>query len=220
MSVFFQRENSSRMTRRGSRNFVILLLLTLHFTKSSSFCPQYCGCNDTSLSVRCHSSSNLRVVPIFLNPQIKSLSLSHNQIKDITLSLQFYQELVHLDISGNQLVSLGKGNFESLRALETLNSSYNQVKVLESGVFQGLSTLTHLDVSGNQVERLEKDIFSSLRNIKEIVLDRNRLEFIDWDLFKGLTKLERISVQYNFIQVSECDLKDFFVMSHFLKTNV
>jgi Leucine-rich repeat (LRR) protein len=178
------------------------LLLTLHFTTSSSFCPQYCGCNDTSLSVQCHSSSNLRVVPIFLNPHIKSLSLSHNQIKDITLSLQFYQELQHLDISSNELSSLGKGNFESLRALLSLNVSYNQVKSLESGSFQGLGSLLRLDLSGNQVEKVEPEVFWSLRNVLEIILDRNRLEFLDWDLFRGLDKLVRISAQYNFIQVN------------------
>ncbi|CAL8126980.1 unnamed protein product [Orchesella dallaii] len=183
--------------------FLFLLVFSWNLSSTSSFCPPYCSCDDIALSVDCHSASNLRVVPIFLNPQIKFLSLSKNQIKDITMSLQFYSELQVLDISHNKLESLGKTNFESLKSLHLLNVSYNSIKALESGVFIGLAHIRVVDLSGNQLDRVEREIFWSLSSIKEIILDRNRLEFLDWDLFRGLDTLERISAKFNFIQVIE-----------------
>lgn len=183
--------------------FLFFLVFSWNLSSTSSFCPPSCSCDDIALSVDCHSASNLKVVPIFLNPQIRFLSLSKNQIKDITMSLQFYSELHVLDISHNKLESLGKTNFESLKSLHLLNVSYNSIKTLENGVFTGLTHLKIVDLSGNQLDRVEREIFSSLAHIKEIILDRNRLEFLDWDLFRGLDTLERISAKFNFIQVIE-----------------
>lgn len=182
---------------------LFFLVCSWNLSSTSSFCPPYCSCDDIALSVDCHSASNLRVVPIFLNPQIKFLSLSRNQIKDITMSLQFYNELQVLDISHNKLETLGRTNFESLKSLHLLNVSYNSIKSLDNGVFTGLSHMKVVDLSGNQLERIEREIFWSLGTIKEIILDRNRLEFLDWEMFHGLDTLERISAQFNFIQVIE-----------------
>lgn len=182
---------------------LFLLVFSWNLSSTSSFCPPYCSCDDVALSVDCHSASNLRVVPIFLNPQIKFLSLSKNQIKDITMSLQFYSELQVLDISHNKLESLGKTNFESQRSLHLLNVSYNMIKSLETGVFTGLTHMRVVDLTGNQLDRLDKEVLWSLPHIKQVILDRNRLEFLDWDWFQGLDSLERISAKFNFIQVIE-----------------
>jgi Leucine-rich repeat (LRR) protein len=193
------------MTRQPTslKGLLFLLILGLHASSTSSFCPQYCHCDDIALSVNCQSGSNLRVVPIFLNPQIKYLSLAQNQIKDITLSFQFYAELQFLDLSLNQLDSLGKTNFDAQKNLKVLNVSFNSLKVLETEVFTGLTGVEVLDLTGNQIDRVEREIFWKLGQIKEIILDRNRLEFLDWDLFRGLDTLVRLSVQFNFIGVIE-----------------
>lgn len=182
---------------------LFLLVVSWNLSSTCSFCPPYCFCDDVELAVDCYSSNNLQVVPIFLNPQIKFLSLSNSQIKDITMSLQFYSELQVLDISHNMLESLGNANFEYLKNLQLLNVSCNSVKTLENDVFKGLTSVSVLDLSRNLLERIDRQVFTNLSQIKEVLLDRNRLEFLDWDLFLGLKSLERISVTFNFIQQIE-----------------
>ena len=50
--------------------------------QASAFCPSQCQCNDHALEANC-VSARLDVVPILLNPALRSLKLAHNRISTI-----------------------------------------------------------------------------------------------------------------------------------------
>lgn len=191
--------------RNQQQNFIWttwFLLIICNTPLTSSFCPPSCSCNDVTLAVDCHQETgNLDMVPIFLNPQTKFLSLAKNQISEIAMSFQFYSELQFLDFSENKIENIGQNNFENLKNLRVLNASYNSIKELYEDVFLGLGQLQVLDLSVNQIEKVERKVLAQLRNLKELTLDRNRLDSLDWDVFQGLEKLEKLSAKFNFLRV-------------------
>src|ERR1700744_6023386 len=75
-----------------------------------ALCPMRCNCSDERLTVFCNNSL-LDVVPITLNPELKELYLSHNEIKSIFSSVTVYRDLQVLDLTHNSMTSLGKKNF-------------------------------------------------------------------------------------------------------------
>ena len=89
----------------------------LSYYKYSDFEPyvhrSVCGLRNNSKS----NESGLDVVPITSNPQNRRLTLKNNNIKSIVASLTFYRELEALDLSQNNLSSIGRRNFVSQLAL-------------------------------------------------------------------------------------------------------
>jgi hypothetical protein len=53
--------------------------------------------------VTCPSASQLDVIPITLNPMIRTLVLQGNRIRTVDASFQFYGQLLAVDFSNNQV---------------------------------------------------------------------------------------------------------------------
>ena len=223
----FKRLNSSRLMKVSvgrnclpqvnvMLNCTLILIQVLCYVKSSSaFCPNACQCDDVSLYITC-ANSGLDVVPILMNPRTISLNLSCNRIKTIISSFAFYHELKILNISHNEINSLGEGNFvaqialgelnirnnsltevpqnafEGLSSLHTLDLSYNNLQTIHYYAFAHVPKLMLLNISGNDLEVLPDDILLRQKNLKSLDLSHNRIVNIRSALFQSLSSLRNL----------------------------
>lgn len=142
------------------RNILLIALLFLQHT--ASFCPSKCQCNgEHNLRVSC-INAGFEVVPIQLNPDVKYINLTLNQIADVHFTLAFYTQLEVLDLSRNKIESLGSRNFDSQQQLRTVNLSRNALTVLPKDAFRGLRNLLLLDLSFNQIARIHQSAMLDL----------------------------------------------------------
>lgn len=142
--------------------------------------------------------SNLEVVPIQLNPEIKTLKLNNNKIASVHLTFIFYTNLVELDLSENKIKSLGSKNFEFQINLIKLNVSRNSIRDLHRDSFKGLNNLAVLDLSENQIEEInDRMSFKDLHSLRELDLSRNNIYVIETGVFDYLIDLRRLILSEN-----------------------
>lgn len=189
----------------GERNqpfgllLLLLLLLWTTATGSNAFCPTQCQCNDHALEADC-AGSRLDVVPILLNPALRSMRLAHNRIATIQQTLDFYADLELLDLSHNALDRLGQRQLASQKVLRVLNVSYNNIGHLESHGFLGLAQLQVLDLRHNQLTAIEDSSFSELEQLVELDLSGNRIQRLSDQCFAALTRLRSLNLRGNRLQ--------------------
>ena len=164
-----------------------------------AFCPSLCLCNDDTLETNC-VSARLDVVPILLNPALRTLQLAHNRITTIRQSLGFYTDLEELDLSHNIISSLGQRNMESQGKLRLLNVSRNSVVELEGQAFVGLVSLQVLDLSHNQLTYLDDRSLQHLHALTDLDLSSNRIERLSDKCFASLHQLRRLRLDSNRLQ--------------------
>uniref|UniRef100_S4RV20 LRRNT domain-containing protein n=1 Tax=Petromyzon marinus TaxID=7757 RepID=S4RV20_PETMA len=80
-------------------------------------------------------------------------------------------------LNNNQITKLDPGVFDSLRALELLNTYYYEFTCF-SWVFNSLTQLTHLDLGGNQLKALAEGMFDRLGNLQWLGLHVNQLKSV------------------------------------------
>lgn len=179
----------------GLHSVSLLLLVTL-LSPVGAFCPRDCVCDDQRLRSEC-VRTDLDVIPILMNPGTLELDLSHNRIKTILEGLTFYNELEYLDLSHNEVVTLGSQNFASQRSLHTLIISNNKVSRILSRAFLGLSKLTTLDLSDNYIETVENNAFGSLGKLRSLDLSNNRIKNLTVNTFMKLRGLRVLNLCKN-----------------------
>lgn len=90
-------------------------------SQSESFCPFRCFCNDQSLSANCTQVPSISIVPMTLNPLLKSLTLNQVPIYELSNSLSIYRQLEYLDLNFNQLKQIKYENFNFKPAPSSLS---------------------------------------------------------------------------------------------------
>lgn len=165
-------------------------------TEASVSCPVTCTCDDTKLTNNC-TSANLQLIPITFNPKLRVLHLSDNHIKGIKQALGVYHNLVYVDLSHNQLVSVELDNFKSQRSLEVLLLNGNVISSLQNETFKGLSSLQVLQLNINRLERIESGVFSPLVKLQTLDLSANIISFLSEDAFASLTNLKTLLLRNN-----------------------
>lgn len=173
----------------------IILLLTL-LVKTDALCPSRCTCNDEMLRASCEDAG-LEVVPIQLNPNVRTISLRDNRIGDVHFTLAFYSNLRSLDVSRNRISSLGSKNFELQEKLVSLNVSGNQIANLSKFTFSGLKSLRMLDLSRNLIESLEGGVWEDSPNLWEMHLRSNKIITIGEGVFDPLINLKVLDLSDN-----------------------
>ena len=173
----------------------VILLLTLLATTDALF-PSRCTCNDETLRASCEDAG-LEVVPIQLNPNVKTISLRDNRIGDVHFTLAFYSNLRSLDVSRNRISSLGSKNFELQEKLVSLNASGNQIANLSKFTFSGLKSLRVLDLSRNLIESLEGGVWEDSPNLWEMHLRSNKIITIGEGVFDPLINLKVLDLSDN-----------------------
>ena len=165
---------------------------------AGALCPKKCACGEGGLDVSC-SFGNLSAIPLFLNPEVRRLNLSNNDLRAIEGGLNFYANLEALDLSGNMFRHVGRRQFASQGRLQTLNVSNNFLTALREHSFQGPAALQTLDLSRNGLEALEDDAFAGLDSLVELFLGRNKIRAISAGAFAGLRRLRVLHVEDNLL---------------------
>ncbi|XP_064455665.1 leucine-rich repeat-containing protein 15-like isoform X2 [Ornithodoros turicata] len=174
----------------------LLFYFACLWTVTLGRCPNKCLCDDESLRVVCDASS-LDVVPITLNPGLKELNLVNNHIKSIMSSFSVYNSLIYLDVSNNQLVTLGRDNFKEQKELKVLLLHQNMISQLENETFNGLGKLETLFLNDNYIEDIPPDVFVPLKKLEKLDLSRNHLTKFNDFAFRGLENLKTLLLRDN-----------------------
>lgn len=167
-------------------------------------CPGSCKCDEQNLMVNC-GEGQLDVLPIALNPSIKRLIIQKNKIKTIDSSVQFYSELVFLDLSYNHLFNIPPRTFQYQKKLNNLHLNYNKIGSISNETFIGLTSLVSLNLGDNFLDELGANIFSTLPKLEELNLSKNRINRIDAATFNGLVSLRTLYLNDNSLSVVPSD---------------
>lgn len=163
---------------------------------AEGFCPSGCVCDYTNMLVTCEGVG-LDGVPILLNPRVQKLLLHNNNIATLAQSLVFYLDLLLLDLSGNELTSLGDKNFKEQRKLRELRLEHNKLESIGTEALLGLVGLQRLTLQHNTIARLEDGTFESASSLTELDLSYNRLRTVGPAAVRGLEALERLDLSGN-----------------------
>ncbi|KAG5318298.1 CHAO protein, partial [Pseudoatta argentina] len=177
------------------------------------------------------SHNKLRTLPdnMFIDSDIESLSLSHNQFTRLpvkSMSVTSTANLVNLDMSWNILSGIHTTDtIFRLRGLVWLDLSYNRLVRLDDGVFSDLPYLAHLDLSHNKQLILESrgrtfygledtllylglsniSLLSipelPLRRLQTLNLAHNGLASISPEMSSNLTSLHYLDLSHNDLTV-------------------
>lgn len=190
---------SSTLSSHHGRFIAHLVIFTLVVTctvTASGMCPSQCECNDLELRASC-SNSNLEIVPILFNPDVKHINLSLNKINSIHYTLEFYTRLITIDISFNKIQNLGSSNFQWQRHLNALDLSHNQIQQLKKDVFKGLKNLQVLNLSYNEIDSIASNAFHDLHQLESLLLSDNNILSFEDSLFKHLSNLRTLILDNN-----------------------
>ncbi|KAG7167148.1 Leucine-rich repeat-containing protein 70-like 1 [Homarus americanus] len=149
-----------------------------------------------TLTVNCENVS-LEVVPILLNPRVQTILLTRNKIRALSQSLVFYSDLRKLDISDNEIDSLGRKNFKEQENLTELRVSNNSIKVVEGTSLQGLVGVKMLYLDNNQISHIEDGAFRGLVNLRELNLSKNKIKSLSENSLNALPNLRTLNLSGN-----------------------
>lgn len=134
-------------------------------------------------------------------PFLIHLNLSFNNITSLGDKIFERTTLLEsLDLSHNQLETIGNYSeiWSLLKNLQTLNLSSNPIQSISQGDFDNLDTLRKLSISSlEQCEKIEKSAFKSVPNLSYLeALNYSKLGYID---IKGLLQyipyLEKVKIE-------------------------
>lgn len=174
----------------------IIFAIQIVSTNALANCPPSCRCDEQNLVVNC-GEGHLDVLPIALNPSIKRLIIQNNKIKTIDSSVQFYSELVFLDLSYNHLLVIPPRTFQYQKKLKELHLNHNKIGSISNETFIGLSMLTSLNLGDNFLDELSDAVFATLPKLEELNLSKNRINSIDPKAFNGLSNLRVLYLNDN-----------------------
>ncbi|RWS15558.1 Leucine-rich repeat neuronal protein 2-like protein [Dinothrombium tinctorium] len=175
---------------------MLIALVMMCRSFASALCPIRCTCHEKKLIVNCKKAS-LDVVPITLNPELRELHLSHNQIRSVKASFSFYQSLEFLDLSNNNLADVGRKNFAVQHNMRILFLNQNKISELSNQSFYGLTSLRLLNLNENALTALPSHAFAGLPQLEKLDLSRNQVSLIDAEAFAGLIKLKTLLLRNN-----------------------
>ena len=102
-----------------------------------------------------------------------------------------------LDVSGEDVGSLHKRDFEGLTGLLTLDLSGNDLDHLPSDLFDHVATLTELKLNGNDIAALPANVFNRLTALTELELHGNDIAVLPGNVFNRLTALQALDLRAN-----------------------
>ena len=106
-------------------------------------------------------------------------------------------QIASLDVSGEDVDSLHKRDFEGLTGLLTLDLSGNALDHLPSNLFDQLTTLTELKLNGNDIAALPANVFNRLTALTELELHGNDIAVLPGNVFNLLTSLQALDLRAN-----------------------
>jgi Leucine-rich repeat (LRR) protein len=98
-----------------------------------------------------------------------------------------------LDISQNQLTTLGLNIFNNLNSLSFLNMSSNQFTSFSTSIFRKLTSLTILDLSKNKLKG-PLSSFANLTKLTTLDLSYNQVGTIDSRVFSNINNVAMLAI--------------------------
>ncbi len=130
----------------------------------------------------------------------------------ITLRLFFSRDnegtpspLLGINLSNNDLTSIGRSAFDYLVHLEDLDLSHNLLKLDDHSTVTALSSLPSLkslSLAGNELRELPKELFTDLTGLTKLSLENNNFHTVP-NVLAHLTALEELNINHNPIVILE-----------------
>ncbi|XP_072034522.1 uncharacterized protein [Amphiura filiformis] len=150
-------------------------------------------------------------------PQLMHLQLSHMNIVTLVSGIFIHLgNLTSLDISKIGLVELNKGVFNGLFNLVNLYAGQNKLKHLDKDVFQGIQKLVVLELQNNYLTHLDQDIFKDMGSLETLNVSNNVLVQFTNGVFDGLIKLNILDARQNQLKSLGNDVFEDLVEVEFL----
>lgn len=162
---------------------------------AAGFCPAGCECFDKPiLRATC---ANLDDVPIQMNPELKVIDLSLNQITHVNYTFAFYMQLQLLNLTHNKIGILGSNNFQYQSELRVLDLSTNSLKQLSKDAFRGLGKARRLLLNDNQIQSIHHRALPDLASLVELNLANNYITHLAPGTLEALTSLRVLVLENN-----------------------
>ncbi|XP_039433042.1 chaoptin-like [Culex pipiens pallens] len=110
-----------------------------------------------------------------------------------------FKKIRTLDLSGNQLVTLKKGQFKGLRETEILDLAYNNLTKLDASHVSDLTKMTWINVSHNALAEITRGTFARNAVLRVLNMASNNIKKIDGNTFRGMRFLRRLYLNDNMI---------------------
>uniref|UniRef100_A0A182NUG8 LRRCT domain-containing protein n=1 Tax=Anopheles dirus TaxID=7168 RepID=A0A182NUG8_9DIPT len=104
-----------------------------------------------------------------------------------------------LDLHGNQLMTLKKGQFKGMREVEILDLSYNNLTKLDASHVSDLTKMTWCNVSNNALTEITRGTFARNTVLRVVNMAANAIRKIDANTFRGMRFLRRLYLSDNMI---------------------
>ena len=138
--------------------------------------------------------------------RLTKLDVQFNKIKSISpVFFAKFPNLLHLDMSNNNLYLINRDYFLNLNRLEQLNLSNNQILTIEQSSFGYIIGLRGLNLKNNLVYDLRGNLFENLSRLSELMLSQNKLESISRSDFAGLSSLKSLDISENLLKHLQTD---------------
>ncbi|XP_071945577.1 G-protein coupled receptor GRL101-like [Antedon mediterranea] len=158
-----------------------------------------CICNDKTID--CNGRPNVSKTVNF--SELKHMNILKFSGTEIELTEETFINVTWatvLDLSRNNIVSVGEGYFKDMFLLQNLILSDNKIKRLKAGGFRGLSNLRHLNLTGNIIEEIEADAFFGLDSLTTLDLSYQNIKKLPINAFHGLRRLRSLNLRGNHLQ--------------------
>ena len=138
--------------------------------------------NITGLTELNLGQNRLEAVPAAISPlhTLRSLDLSYNRIREIgNASYLGLEHLYGLNIEGNLIGNLSRGDFVDLPSLRVLNLAHNRIQSVEEKTFDDIFDLHALRLDSNGLENVN-NLFLNLHDLLMLNVSANRIVQFDY----------------------------------------
>ena len=153
----------------------------------------------TSLQTLNLSGNKIRYIsPGTFGGSLRYVDLSENDVESLGFStFDGADDLTNLSLRKNGIRSISRGTFKRLLLLEDLDLSDNIISDINSGSFEDLPSLRRVDLSKNDISSISIDVFVNTSQLLRVALDENRLSKIPADILGNLSNLVNFSLSHN-----------------------
>ncbi|XP_050401809.1 slit homolog 2 protein-like [Patella vulgata] len=144
--------------------------------------------NQLYISESCEINSTSYFVSSLPSDANYLVSHLHGCLPSIPENICEFPRIQYLDLYNNSITELPK--LSCLRQLVHLDLSSNQIRILKAGIFDGLNKLRYIDLSRNKIHTIEMGVFHpGLTKIKRVNLHHNNLIEADVVWVLGITHI-------------------------------